>query len=487
MNKFSSMNPDFEDDHVCDSYHMSVRTADIVELESQSERISRQFGFKIEWKNSRKLDEGKNEENVTVFAPPDQESPKNVLNALNDDCLRVLFNRPEIDMIDLAVLANTCKRFKTIATEAITKRTVDDHKQFDQTALWRMEVFFRTFGKQIKTVYLDEIHGIGMDILSQIQLKHCTNVTKLTCSMYYEQSRNALRRLLPQLHELTIMRANEHISQLFDENAVCELKKLHFIEYSILLLPRFRMPQLVDLRLDPADSPRSFNSSDAFFSLNPQIEILSIGHLINDFDYARTLGQLVNIKELELDERGVYIDGISNAVVQLGQLKTVRLRVHMGLDLLSFLKALHESTIELENIALHFIYDGVVELFINSICRFKNITCLEIRCVRSSIDDNVEIQGNDCLTLAQELNKLEKIHFENVNSLQAIHDALTVADRLKKAYFSVIIVFEDAPEALGSHMAAIDAIRREKGIELRVEISVSYRPNAERLVKVLQC
>lgn len=100
-------------------------------------------------------------------------------------------------------------------------------------------MYFRKFGSMITTAFLDESRGMGMDILSRMQLEHCTNVSKLSCSMYYEQSRVTLRRLLPQLHELTVMRADEHIVQIFDENAVYKLKKLHFIKYKSLVLPSY--------------------------------------------------------------------------------------------------------------------------------------------------------------------------------------------------------------------------------------------------------
>lgn len=95
---------------------MSVQTPDIVELEHQCEIISRRFGFEIEWSKSRKID-AEGASHTKLLAPTGQESSNNTLDSLNDDCLRAIFNSPEIDTIDLMALANICERFEAIAIE----------------------------------------------------------------------------------------------------------------------------------------------------------------------------------------------------------------------------------------------------------------------------------------------------------------------------------------------------------------------------------
>lgn len=191
-----------------------------------------------------------------------------------------------------------------------------------------------------------------------------------------------------------------------------------------------------------------------------------------------------NIKDLELNEAALTFEPLDGRLLQNIQLKVFRIYVLIGQRSLPILEALLNRSNELEQISLHFLEPyGIafrMELFIESICRFKRIKYLEIRSRYST-----GLGGDWLSRLVRELQHLEKIHVECVSALHEVHDALNMANNmLKKAYFRVSTTVASAPKVFSSQMAAIDAIRRERGIELCVEINVMYDSGNERVGKV---
>lgn len=81
---------------------------------------------------------------------PQRESSKNILNALNDDCVRGILLK--LGEIDLHTVRDVCQRFETIAKSITPKhiRITSDNR----TPLWKLENTLETFGPSIQTAYI---------------------------------------------------------------------------------------------------------------------------------------------------------------------------------------------------------------------------------------------------------------------------------------------------------------------------------------------
>lgn len=246
IDKFESM----DDPNV---HIIIIQSSDIDKLKHQFELICTHFEFQIE--RIRHLEPTNNVDHTAIandsmlLIPPAENSSHNILNALNDDCLREIFNRPEINLMDLAALANVCKRFNQIGQQAFSEKYVEQYKLFEHRHLWRVDEFFRTFGQKITTLYLGWVYGDPKEIVLRLVLDNCTKITKLGCSAYSKHSRMALKRVMPQLEEFTIVYGDATFTDLFDLNTVYPLKKLHIEDFTNLHLPCIHLPQLIDFRL----------------------------------------------------------------------------------------------------------------------------------------------------------------------------------------------------------------------------------------------
>lgn len=455
-------------------------------LERRSEMLFKQFECKVKWSSSKKqkiekIVGGNGDQSMA----PAEDSPNNILNALNNDCLREIFDRDEIDSMDLAAIANTCTRFNAIAKRAFNKKYDEDLTKFKTADLWRVDEFLRTFGEQIPSVlFFGEFFGDRLDIVSRMILEHCINVTKLACSALNESSRVPLRRIVPQLQELTITNADEHASEIFDEETIYQLKKLHFIEFSSLNLPRAKMPELLDLCIGRGWF--SFERNFHFFLLNPQIQVFSLAHVhpTHSIDSNQILRHLPNVNDLEIVDTAFNTRiGSLTSFGEFEHLNTLRLSIEYcdadtnNADIaLGILQAIQNGNNHLENLSLKF-WRGWDDAFIESICGLKNLKTLKIEEKLATIDEN----DDGLCRLVRELKQLECIHVEAVASLQGINAALRIADCMKKAFFRVTIIPGRVLPKLDSVIAEINGIRQMKGIELCIEIQI--RPRAKNNIR----
>lgn len=125
---------------------------------------------------------------------PDEDSPKNMYNALNDDCLRVVFAK--LHVLDLVSVADICVRFNEIAKEIFRlryKRKVFDFHDLkrskdDEFTLKHVAGCLRNFGPLIKSMsfsYLNHafmhskyIAG-GPNVLLGIINKYCIELNDI--------------------------------------------------------------------------------------------------------------------------------------------------------------------------------------------------------------------------------------------------------------------------------------------------------------------
>lgn len=420
------------------------------------------------------FEENQIEDDSMCLTPPAQESPHNIRNALNDHCLRNVFERAEIDLNDLTAIANTCKRFQPIAKAAFKKKYVDDDfTRFKHKDLWRAEEFLRTFGEQIKTISFNDTSD-GLDIQVRMILEHCINITKLECGVFHAHSRIALRCVVPQLHELTIFRPDEEIAEIVTVGVAYQLKKLRFVKALVVHLPRMQMPQLVSLQLENVSNIYGLE----FFLMNPQIEVLALDENgSNGYKVFQMLQHLPNVKDLQIVDKTSFVSRADalDIIPQLKQLKSFSLHVqsrdHEKRFVSRMVDALQNDDINLETLSLK-ISVQMNESLIYSLCRFTRIKCLNIEYTHK-FDEN-----NDLLIrVLSNLPNLESIHVKNVASLDGIRDALNTANQLKKAHFLVTIsqihpsMFPELP------LEEIDAIRQKSGMELGIGINIRMYNN----------
>lgn len=106
-----------------------------------------------------------NDEAVAIV--PDRDSPKHILNVLNDDCIKEVLLQLE-NFVDFQSAASVCKRFQNVAkiwfpykTFCIGKYWKHElapavppvsSRPFDSVPLDQLNFFFRIFGEQINTI-----------------------------------------------------------------------------------------------------------------------------------------------------------------------------------------------------------------------------------------------------------------------------------------------------------------------------------------------
>lgn len=80
--------------------------------------------------------------------PPDQDSPSNILNALNDNCLQRIFEYLPIEY--LCSVADTCKKFK-VNVQQISQVHFDNYTPATDS-LFCLESLLRNFGSKVKSL-----------------------------------------------------------------------------------------------------------------------------------------------------------------------------------------------------------------------------------------------------------------------------------------------------------------------------------------------
>lgn len=126
-----------------------------------------------------------------INTPPAQDSPKNILNILNNDCMQAIFQRVD-NVRDFYSAANACVRFQENAIACFSFGEIKIQQIFYQetynTLLFNSDVdinqFFELFGSRIKSVNVSSIwtdieHSVLDETLDSISL-HCgITLTKL--------------------------------------------------------------------------------------------------------------------------------------------------------------------------------------------------------------------------------------------------------------------------------------------------------------------
>ncbi|XP_031639214.1 uncharacterized protein LOC116351273 isoform X1 [Contarinia nasturtii] len=181
-----------------------------------------------------------------LLQPPDEESPKNILNALNDDCLYEVFKR--MHPSNYVLIGNVCVRFDRILKEMIGRKY--KNKMFHITdiqlfTLFQADDYLRYFGSSIyqAEVNFDKVKRSTVIKIYMILImisEHCVNLRYFRSINFPmdEQFVNEIIPLFTRIEKLSIKRTQK-------------IRKYHsgFFRPSVFI-PAINCPKLVAFEWD---------------------------------------------------------------------------------------------------------------------------------------------------------------------------------------------------------------------------------------------
>lgn len=269
---------------------------------------------------------------------------KNILEYLNDDCLRSVFRNIH-RLVNFCAVANVCKRFNAIALEIFSlkiKQNTFDLNQFivnGDVRLQQLEKFLAMFGASIHAAYLN-FNDVRIENTSKVNLvlkminNYCKNLRSLDIRINNDNKNDwvEIGSVLPMLKYLKIQFCNKNrIKVFFDAftdfiSACCLLETLiidgGWSDFTLFTLPKITFPKLVKFKLfnyDPHDLVD-------FLRHNTQLEKIKCF----SFDYCAFIGSnMLNLRELSLQGGRIVDDDVfqskslgKNVKIRLGNLMT---------------------------------------------------------------------------------------------------------------------------------------------------------------------
>lgn len=192
--------------------------------------------------------------NDELMMAPTDDSPQNILHALNDDCLRGIFN--QLDVVSLYKAAYVCQRFNGIAKQAFKSRyrqkgfrlMKDAYNKRSALSLFEIDMILQTFGSDVCIFGADA--ELNQEILLRMCVKHCPEIESidLTGVRWSASIETDIRRLLPRLKKLKLFPVNRcSTGDLFIGD--WPLEKLHLAGKFDWETSKINMPNLIELSL----------------------------------------------------------------------------------------------------------------------------------------------------------------------------------------------------------------------------------------------
>lgn len=231
-------------------------------------------------------DAGDNETSP-LLQPPERVSSQNILNALDNDCLCLIFERIE-HLADFHSISNVCNRFKEIAKTIfslkIRRRKVDFcHFFFGNTILLSdVEMFLRNFGSSIISLELSEFYFEEIPNRSNVILKmindYCTNLHRFTVGISGVENLTLIE-IQPLLSRLKYLNVNQ--STLSDDqiaHLVSACPEIEMLEYGDTPrrkreeIVRISLPEITFRKLIEFKIHVGCTNLKEFLACNPQLE-----------------------------------------------------------------------------------------------------------------------------------------------------------------------------------------------------------------------
>lgn len=348
-----------------------------------------------------------NEPEDPLLTPPEPDSTQQILNKLDDDCLRAIFQF--LNMIDLCNAAEVCKAFKQHAQEAFSSNYQDKIiQEFKSLSKHEVESLLSNFGPSI--VKLDaKFNGIKHfcgqnDFLSKIQTK-CRNlkVLKLTefCAFGLE-----LRPMFSKLERLSLAYC-ELNNEMLDLLSDCQKLKTLELDFCATESGDFinqKFPMLEEITLERMEG----TALSGFLTSNPTLKKFTARYCGSKF--VANLPNLPNLTQLEIS----YVDfedecDFQRIILFLGQLKSlqvlnIQLQSHLITPLVTSL-ATNKAPITHLMLSFGEFDDNTV---VDGLSQLKQIEMLDLAHIENLTDDHL-------MDLAIELPELNELRLRHIS------------------------------------------------------------------------
>lgn len=381
----------------------------------------------------------------SLESPPDQQSPRNILNCLNDDCLRAIFESNHSSLADLYSVGSVCSRFNAIAKQVCARKYKDTKKCLKPPRLkplWKIEEYLR-IANVASIIHWDFEESSSSFVFGTI-VEHCTDLRRLQWYLFHQELLFALRPIINDLAHLKSLR----ISHMEDGS----------------MLPNIQLPKLTKLTFKRVDAEEA--SMERFLQLNHQLKVLSLSEcMLYDDDLERDLKHFPNTEELQMldkpDRRlGDFYERIDFvAIHQLKHLKKLHLEGG-GWVFRDLIRALVDKQTALDCLILdNPEYENNYPMA--EIGQLKNIKSLRI----SRLDEETLLEL--CRTAGQ---CADVEVFSERLSFTAIRDALRATNRPMKIIFRLLLIEDKLLEWDADVLDELGEIRAEGDIDLTVVV-----------------
>ncbi|XP_055303529.1 uncharacterized protein LOC129569102 isoform X1 [Sitodiplosis mosellana] len=304
---------------------------------------------------------------MDVEIPPAQDSPKHILNILNDDCIQSVLRRLD-NIRDFLSAAETCVRFQENAKLVFrTQYKTARIRQFynygfrklycSHDVIVRIHSFLSIFGHLITELDFDD--NLDDDMTNMIA-KYCGRTlrifkcgnkkTKCFSSVNFSQ----LPRL-ESLEELKIRNINIHSFQYHSQLRRLSVKGIHEHKSKMNFDWLFKtFPNLEFVKLDGLDK-LTCNQAIKFFKLNPQLKSLHIRYcehfaprmFKNMTNFTPNLEKFV-FEQIDSIYENEYLVHVS----RLQKLKSLGIETYVPIPLGRLIDSLIEKNVPIENLLL---------------------------------------------------------------------------------------------------------------------------------------
>lgn len=347
-----------------------------------------------------------------LLTPPEQDSPHQILNKLDDDCLRVVFQF--LNLNDLCNAAEACTRFNKQAKDAFSMKYKNlNMAEFKLKNENQIDSLLKNFGPMIVSLkvssYRFEDICRGDDFLLKIQTK-CENLKDLSLEGFSDFGQ--LQPLFAKLERLALEYC-EFDHRMTDLLGVCKkLKKLCLdsceTESTAYITQNF--PMLEEACLNDLEN-LSEDVMNGFVTSNPTLEKLKILCFSKTFTtrWFSSIGQhLPNLKELEIFEDDCTIVGnFQEDIKFLGQLKSLQLLeiVLSSNPVEPLITSLVTNETPIQRLVLR---NGVIDdKAVDGLLQLKQIKVLNLSKISNLSEENL-------IDIAKELPELEELYLFEV-------------------------------------------------------------------------
>lgn len=208
----------------------------------------------------------------TLLAAPPADSPHNMLNALNDDCLDAIFRYEKLSAQDMYEISRVCSRFRRVVQNVCRTKYASTKGLVVATnhiPLWELEQCLMLVGASMQS--MGSMRSQHPDLVMRLIARHCPKALALYSVLYSPILDSPLGGLARRLQVL----------RLGPLHSAC-------VHYQVLSLPAVRCPQLTELHLSNVQLPDRANTMH-FADSNPQLAKL----VLHNVELCMPIDQLI--------------------------------------------------------------------------------------------------------------------------------------------------------------------------------------------------